>query len=184
MSTRASSSALRVVVLTAAVLASACTRPEPEATPPADLRIRVELDGAELRTIGADDLATNPDIEDEHRQAWKLERLVPQLAAARQLVVEQSDGQRVVLPLTDSIEAANIALVLNRKGEVVLAALDPDNPFPAYHGRGGNRGRAPGEERIRDLSWLRLRSRLSERGDREPGNREPGTENREPGTGN
>jgi hypothetical protein len=171
VTSRTSASAFRLAALTAALLAAACTRPEPEAAPPADLQIRVEIDGKPLSTIAAVDLAANPDIEDEHRQAWKLERLVPQLADARQLVVEQSDGQRVVLPLTDSIEAANIALVLNRKGEVVLAALDPDNPFPAYHGRGGNRGRAPGEERIRDLSWLRLRSRLSERGNREPGTR-------------
>jgi len=149
----------------------ACTQSDKPAqrTPTADLQIRVELDGQALPTIDAGRLSATPDLEDEHRRAWKLVRIVPELADARQLVVEHSDRQRVVLPLDgDARAAANIALVLNRKGEVVLAALNPADPFPAFHGRGGNRGRAPGEERIRDLEWLRLRSRPSARSDQSP----------------
>lgn len=154
--------------LVAQLLLAACSSPEgPERTGiPRDLEIFVEIDGSPLPTIDAGALAVAPDIEDEHRMAWKLERLVPQLAQATQLVVEKRDRQRIVLPLgQQAASASQIALVLNRKGEVVLAALDPQNPFPAFHGRGGNRGRAPGEERIHDPYWLRLRSRPSERRD-------------------
>jgi hypothetical protein len=153
------------------LLALACTHPEQTAkrAPAANLKIHVEIDGQPLPTINAARLSGTPDLEDEHRQAWKLARIVPELAGARQLVVEHSDRQRVVLPLDgDDRAAANIALVLNRKGEVVLAELNPADPFPAFHGRGGNRGRAPGEKRIRDLEWLRLRSRPSARSDQSP----------------
>jgi hypothetical protein len=129
---------------------------------PADLWIRVEMDGAPLKPIDAATLSVKPDLEDEHRVAWQLLRLVPEIRQARQLVIEKRDKQRVVLPLGESgQQSANVALVLNRKGEIVMAALDPNNPFPAFHGRGGNRGRAPGEARIRDPYWLRLRSKAS-----------------------
>lgn len=141
--------------------------PPPEEGPaaiPRDLEILVELDGQPLPAIDAASLRVAPDVEDEHRMAWRLQKLVPQLGDAKQLVVEKKDGQRVVLPLGDNgPDPAEIALLLNRKGEVVIASLDPRNPFPAFHGRGGNRGRAPGEERIRDPHWLRLRSRAAER---------------------
>lgn len=151
-----------------ALLALGCSKPAEQQAPiPADLKIFVELDGHALPPIDAASLAVAPDIEDEHRVAWRLDRLVPQVARASQLVVEQRDGERVVLPLgddTDARAASDIALLLNRKGEVVLGALDPDDPFPAFHGRGGNRGRGQqGEERIRDPRWLRLRSRAAER---------------------
>jgi hypothetical protein len=152
--------------LTAVLLWSGCSQPpEPQrgGVPP-DLSINVEIDGRPLAPIDARSLAAAPDIEDQHRLAWRLERLIPQLADAKQLVVEKSDGQRVVLPLGDGGQpVSEIALLLNLKGEVVLASLDPSNPFPAFHGRGGNRGRAPGEDRIRDPHWLRLRSRPSGR---------------------
>lgn len=159
----------RLTAALAALLMS-CSQPsETRAPVPADLKIFVELDGHSLPAIDAAALSAEPDLEDEHRIAWRLERFVPQIARASQLVVEKRDGERVVLPLggedgEDGQTAAGIALLLNRKGEVVLGSLDADNPFPAFHGRGGNRGRGQqGEERIRDPHWLRLRSRAAER---------------------
>ncbi len=153
-------------------LLSACSQPSQQtrAGVPPDLEILVEIDGRPLAAINAASLAVPPDIEDEHRAAWKLDRFVAEIGGARQLVIEKRDGQRVVLPLghDEGQSPSEIALVLNRKGEVVLAALDPDNPFPAFHGRGGNRGRGIGEDRIRELRWLRLRSRPSERYDPTP----------------
>lgn len=152
------------VAIVLLLLLGGCTRAGDRAPVPADLEILVEIDGRALPAIDAARLAVAADVEDEHRLAWRLQRLVPELAAASQLVVEQRDGQRAVLPLgAGGQPVAEIALLLNRKGEVVLASLDPENPFPAFHGRGGNRGRAPGEERIRDPRWLRLRSRPAER---------------------
>jgi len=150
-----------------ALLVMSCSQPsETRAPVPADLKIFVELDGNSLPAIDAAALTAEPDLEDEHRVAWRLQRFVPQIARASQLVVEKRDGERVVLPLgvEDGPSAAGIALLLNRKGEVVLGSLDADDPFPAFHGRGGNRGRGQqGEERIRDPHWLRLRSRAAER---------------------
>lgn len=156
-----------VLIAALSALLLSCSSPgEPRAPVPADLKILVELDGHALPAIDAAALAVAPDLEDEHRVAWRLRRFVPQIERASQLVVEKRDGERVVLPLggDDGPLAADIALLLNRKGEVVLGSLDPDNPFPAFHGRGGNRGRGQqSEERIRDPRWLRLRSRAAER---------------------
>ncbi len=146
------------------ILGSCTHSPQPErANVPADLLIQVEVNGRELPPISASTLAAPPDVRDEHRTAWKLDRFVGEISAARKLVVEQADGQRVVIPLGNTDSAApNIALILNRKGEVLVAALDPEDPFPAFHGRGGNRGRGMGEQWVRQPSWLRLRSRTSE----------------------
>lgn len=147
-------------------LAAGCTGPaeSPPSILPHDVSIAVEIDGRSLAPIDRAALASQPDMVDQHRLAWRLDRLVPEMSAARQLVVERRDGQRVVLPLgAGGAAPSRVALVLNRKGEVVIALLDPEEPFPAFHGRGGNRGRAPGGERIRDPLWLRLRTRPPER---------------------
>lgn len=159
------SAAVRAALPALLLLAGCSQSPERErAAIPRDLKIFVEIDGRPLPAIDASALAVAPDLEDEHRVAWRLQRLIPQLEQATQLVVEQRDHQRIVLPLDQPGQpVSEIALLLNRKGEIVLASLDPQNPFPAFHGRGGNRGRAPGEERIRDPHWLRLRSRPAER---------------------
>ena len=59
------------------------------------------------------------------------------------LAVEQSDGTSVDVhrPLDTQADGRLWVLRTNRKSEVQLALIHPESPFPAYHGRGGNRGR-------------------------------------------
>jgi hypothetical protein len=125
---------------------------------PAALQIAVEVDGREAQPIDAARLrALKADFEEPGRRAWRLAALlgIP-LAEGATVEVERADGVKVSLPVK-SADGREAAIELDRRGEVLFAVLRADDPFPAFHGRGGNRGR-PGDPltRVRDLKRLRV----------------------------
>jgi hypothetical protein len=134
-----------IVVIAACSKASqeAETRQWPEPPPgkevsiPAKLEISVTVDGAAKPAITADTLrAVKPDYADEERKAWRIPSLIGE--ASTPGVVEAASPAGVSLkfshPTPDGREPV---LFLTRRGEVIVAALDPKDPFPRYHGQGG-----------------------------------------------
>jgi hypothetical protein len=119
--------------------------PPKEVSVPAGLSIAVQVDGADKPPITTDVLeATKPDYSDEDHRAWKLPTLIPG-ASAPGSTVEAAAPSGVAVkfthPTQDGLEPV---LFLTRRGEVIVAALDPKDPFPKYHGQ-GSRLRRPGD---------------------------------------
>jgi hypothetical protein len=117
--------------------------PPKEVTVPVGLSIAVEIDGAANAAITTETLKTaKPDFVDVDRRAW----LIPTLVAAASpagTIVEASTPSGVSVkfahPTTDGFEPV---LFLTRRGEVIVSAIDPKDPFPRYHGQGGRLHRA------------------------------------------
>jgi hypothetical protein len=120
--------------------------PPPNVTIPADLSISVTIDGAAGDAITAARLdAIDPDFHDDERRAWKLTHLIPALDHAGAWVEARGPSGisiRVERPAT--AEEPQPVLYLTRRGEVVVSVLDPEKPFPEYHGQGGQL-RRPGD---------------------------------------
>ena len=117
--------------------------PPQEVSVPAGLSIAVEVDGAAKPPITADNLkAIKPDFVDTERRAWLIPTLVAD-AAPTGSVIEATAPTGVSLkiahPTSDGLEPV---LFLTRRGEVIVSAIDPKDPFPRYHGQGGRLHRA------------------------------------------
>ena len=140
------------------LLLAACSKPgnESEAKqwadhPPAKdvpipdkLEIAVTVDGAKQPAITAVGLrAAKPDFADEERKAWRIPTLVPAAAAPGVVEAFTPTGISVSFPhpTPDGLEPV---LFLTRRGEVIVAALNPKDPFPGHHGQGGRLHR-PGD---------------------------------------
>ena len=139
-----------VVVIAACSKASneAETRQWPEPPPgkgvsiPAKLEISVTVDGAAKPAITADTLrGVKPDYADDDRKAWRIPSLVGEAAPPGVVEATSPAGVSVKFshPTPDGLEPV---LFLTRRGEVIVAALDPKDPFPRYHGQGGRLHRA------------------------------------------
>jgi hypothetical protein len=119
--------------------------PPKEITVPAGLSIAVQVDGADKPPITTAVLvATKPDFSDEDHRAWKVPTLVAEAAPAGSTVEAAAPSGVAVKfahPTADGLEPV---LFLTRRGEVIVAALDPKDPFPKYHGQ-GSRLRRPGD---------------------------------------
>ncbi len=122
----------------------------PKPPPPADaeasseLHIAVEIDGmADVAIDGAKLNATKPDFVDSERRAWRIESLIG--ASAKRdgtvIAVTGEKGVTVTLHQPKSEKDPLAVLVVSRRGEVVAAMVEPDEPFPQYHGHGGRLGR-------------------------------------------
>jgi len=124
------------------------TRQWPEPPPgkevaiPAGLEIAVTVDGAVKGPITAATLrGVRPDYADEERKAWRIPSLVGEGAPPG--VVEASSPAGVSVRFSHPTpEGLEPVLFLTRRGEVIVAALDPKDPFPRYHGQGGRLRRA------------------------------------------
>jgi hypothetical protein len=119
--------------------------PPKEVSVPAGLSIGVEVDGAGRPPITSEILQrTKPDFSDPEHRAWRIPTLVADASRAG-TVVEASAPSGVAVkfahPTPDGLEPV---LFLTRRGEVIVAALDPKQPFPRYHGQ-GSRLRRPGD---------------------------------------
>lgn len=116
--------------------------PGKEVSIPARLEIEVTVDGAARGPITAATLrGVSPDYADEERKAWRIPTLVGE--AGPPGVVEATSpagvSVRFAHPTAEGLEPV---LFLTRRGEVIVAALDPKDPFPRYHGQGGRLHRA------------------------------------------
>ena len=109
---------------------------------PSGLSIDVTVDGAPKPPITTDTLKTaKPDFADSERRAWKVATLIPEATAGTTVEAAGPTGVSVKLaePTPDGLEPV---LFLTRRGEVIVAALDPKDPFPKFHGQGGRLHRA------------------------------------------
>ncbi|HEY1546182.1 MAG TPA: hypothetical protein VGG28_00110, partial [Kofleriaceae bacterium] len=117
--------------------------PPNQVEPPADLAIAVSIDGSAVSPIVAATLrSVKPDFVDAERRAWLIPTLVAGAAPAGSIVEASSPNGvsvKLVHPTSDGLEPV---LFLTRRGEVIVSAVDPRDPFPDYHGRGGRLHRA------------------------------------------
>jgi hypothetical protein len=120
--------------------------PPPHALIPATLHITVEIDGKEAPAIDAARLASvKPDFEDAEHRAWRMPTLIPEAARARAVTqVSGGDGPAVLFREPAAPGGAEPVLAETRRGGVVAAMLEPQNPFPPYHGQGRRLSR-PGD---------------------------------------
>ena len=165
---------MRLTIAAALLAAVACSKagdesaakrspsppPPPNAQVPDTLNIPLEVHG---RPSGAIDAATlralEADFVDDEHRAWKLDTVLGARARGADTVVEAvgEDGVSIVLRPEGAAGDPVPALVLTRRGEVAAAMIDPDEPFPDYHGQ-GNRLRRPGDPlpRIAPVAALRV----------------------------
>ena len=140
--------------------AAACTVKEGRApvAVPEGISIAVTLDGVRAGTLDSAWLdAHAPDFRDgDDRRAWKISSIAGPNTDASGSVIEvlSGDGAARLKPGRASIAFAT----LNRSGELVVALADPSDPFPAFHGRGGNRGHAGAEARVRGVIAIHVTS--------------------------
>ncbi len=142
-------------------LACGSARPAGMVAPvPKTLRVDVEIGGRAAAPIDARILdATPPDFASDGHRAWRLATLLGVVASRDDAVVEATGegGYTAVFrkPKTGATEVP--VLAITRRGEVAVALVRPDEPFPAYHGQGGARER-PGDPlpRLQQVSKLRV----------------------------
>jgi hypothetical protein len=117
--------------------------PFKEMAPPADLSIAVDVDGAPRPPITAAALdGKKPDFEDAEHKAWLISSLVTDAAPAGTTVEATSPSGVSIKLAHPTPEGLEPALFLTRRGELVASAIDPKDPFPNFHGRGGRLHRA------------------------------------------
>jgi hypothetical protein len=148
---------LTALGLVAACAAPACSRASQEgeakqwATPPpgkdiaipAHLHIAVVADGGALAEITGDRLQRiRPDFADDDHKAWLIPTLVPEAAPAGTSIEAMSGTGVSVKFAHPTAEGFEPVLFLTRRGDVIVSALDPRDPFPRYHGQGGRLRRA------------------------------------------
>lgn len=127
---------------------------------PAGVSIAVTVEGADKPPITSATLAaTKPDFIDPDRRAWRVATLVPEAAPGTEVEASGPGGVAVTFaePTPEGLEPV---LFLTRRGEVIVAALDPKDPFPKFHGQGGRLHRA-GDSMPRVSSVAKLEIRKS-----------------------
>jgi hypothetical protein len=113
--------------------------PPPRVEIPADLSIAVTIDGAPAPPITREALeALTPDFHDSERRAWRLTTIEPALDHAGATVEARGqDGVSIRIQRPDDARMPQPVLFFTRRGDVVVSVLDPSDPFPPYHGQGG-----------------------------------------------
>ncbi len=127
---------------------------------PASLSIPVEVDGAESEPVTQATLTRQaPDFADDERRAWRLSRILPAYVAGASVEAVGRDGVSMSMPRPATLEEPQPVLFVTRRGDVVATLLNPDDPFPDFHGQGG-RLRRPGDltTRVTPIVKLRVRS--------------------------
>jgi hypothetical protein len=160
-------------VLAALLAAAGCSKPsdstEAKRTPrpppaasisiPAALHIDVEVDGAPAAAVDAARLASlKPDFSDDEHRAWRIATLVGPAATRPGAVIAAVGDKGLSLEMHAASAATDPipVLSLNRRGDVLVGLVAPDDPFPDFHGKGGRLSR-PGDPLPRLASPIMLR---------------------------
>lgn len=131
--------------------------PQEPAELPAELSIAVEVDGAPAEPVTQKTLAAHPpDFADEERRAWRLSRILPAYVTGASVEAVGRDGVSMTMTRPATLEEPQPVLFVTRRGDIVATLLDPDNPFPDFHGQGG-RLRRPGDLTTRVTPIVKLR---------------------------
>jgi hypothetical protein len=110
---------------------------------PASLHIAVTVDGGAKPAITSESLGlAKPDFADDEHKAWLIPTLVPEARPAGSSIEAVSGAGVSVKFAHPTAEGLEPVLFLTRRGDVIVAALDPKDPFPRYHGQGGRLRRA------------------------------------------
>jgi hypothetical protein len=127
---------------------------------PDGLSIAVAVDGGERAPITAATLRdTRPDFANDERRAWLIPTLVGGAAPGATIEASGPTGVSVTIthPTSDGLEPA---LILTRRGDVLVSAIDPKDPFPRYHGQGGRLHRpGDGQPRLSPVAKLAVTTR-------------------------
>jgi len=120
------------------------TQPPPkDVTIPPNLSIDVSVNGAAKGPITASTLRlAKPDFADEDRKAWLIPKLIPDASAPGTTVEAVGPGGFSVKFAHPTTEGLEPVLFLTRRGDVIVAAVDPKDPFPRWHTLGGRLRRA------------------------------------------
>jgi hypothetical protein len=135
-----------------------CSTAEP--TVPAGISVAVNIGGSESVAIDSAALqASKPDFESDDHRAWRLTSLLGERFQPKTMAVEleDEDGRRTMLRRAGAAQSKVVVVVVNRAGSPTVALVAADKPFPAHHGRGGNRGKAGNKGRVKNVKriWLR-----------------------------
>jgi hypothetical protein len=117
---------------------------------PAGLSIAVTIDGVAAAPLTAARLTSvPPDFQDEERRAWKVARLIPEAdRVGATIEARGAGGVAIKVPRPSTDAEPQPVLMLTRRGDVIVSLVDPANPFPPYHGQGGQL-RRPGDTQPR-----------------------------------
>jgi hypothetical protein len=121
--------------------------PVVSAEPVMPVHIEVEIDGKPAPPIDAARLAAvKPDFEDEDRRAWRIATLLgpPADRDGVSIAVTGEKGLALVAKPPRAATDPIPVLTTNRRGDPHFALVPANEPFPAYHGRGGRLAR-PGD---------------------------------------
>jgi hypothetical protein len=106
----------------------------------ATIKVAVTISGKPATDLTGERLeATSPDYHDAERRSWRLDRLFGDAGANATYTVTGAQGVSIVLRRSADPAAAVPLLLLNRRGELLATLVDPQDPFPAFHGQGGRR---------------------------------------------
>jgi hypothetical protein len=134
--------------------------PSPSTEVTGTLHINVQIDDQPAPPIDAARLAaTKADFEDEDRRAWKMVTLLGPAAGRDGVSIAVTGAKGLTLvarPTKNSADPIPV-LVTSRRGEAHFALVPANEPFPAYHGRGGQLNR-PGDPlpRISGVTEIRV----------------------------
>lgn len=141
-------------------------KPPPPPASTADIAsftIDVEIDGAQAPALTAAKLdATPPDYRDDEHRAWRLSTLLGPTTERDGAVIAVTGQKDITIVMKTPRAKADAlpVLSLNRRGEVLIGVVPPDQPFPAYHGQGGRLAR-PGDPLPRISAVTRIRVYLA-----------------------
>jgi hypothetical protein len=167
---------MRIRQLLLVVLVFGCSKSEPNnegkrlpqlPPPPSDglpstISIAVAVDGQARPAITAETLAaTQPDWSDAQRKAWRIAKLVGVEPTAQvTFAVTGTRGVMIEMPAESADHKLVPALLLSQRGAIVAEFIDPDAPFPAFHGEGGRLGRPPDPTpRVSNVTKIEVRRR-------------------------